>query len=398
MLPLTQVLMSAVGWRTTWLILGIAVAAIVIPLNALFLHRRPEDRGLFPDGDPEPIRLPNSTEPVESSWTLGLALRTRAFWMVLLATNLSGSGIIGVLVNQVAYLKEFYSDGWAVGGATLVTASSLVGRFGWLLVADRINPRYSAAISFLLSAAGMLFFLYADNVVMMVLWGLSFGVGIGGMDPMTSLLWARFFGRRFIGSIRGFVTMTNMVSIAGSPLLVAAIFEATGTYRPAFLVLLAAFLASRGIYPSIPGPRGAPSENKVLYIFHGEDDFTRREALARLAESLDAPEALATNTSKLDGSDLSYDRLMSIINAMPFLAEHRLVIVQGLLSKSNPPDRQRTGSSAAQRQRKGSKEAAQWDQLPNAVKVMPPTTVLVSKTGPFIETTHCLRLSLPRPR
>ena len=258
MLPLTQVLMSAVGWRTTWLILGIAIVAIIIPLNALFLHRRPEDRGLLPDGDPEPIRLPNSAEPIELSWTLGLALRTRAFWMVLLATNLSGSGIIGVLVNQVAYLKEFYSDGWAVGGATLVTASSLFGRFGWLLVADRLNPRYSAAISFLLSASGMLFFLYADNVVMMVLWGLSFGVGIGGMDPMTSLLWARFFGRRFIGSIRGFVTMTNMVSIAGSPLLVAAIFEATGTYRPAFLILLAAFLAS-AVFILVSRPPRRPS-------------------------------------------------------------------------------------------------------------------------------------------
>ena len=84
----------------------------------------------------------------------------------------------------------------------------------------------------------------------------------------------------------------------------------------------------------------------MLYIFHGEDDFTRREALTRLAEKLDAPEALATNTSKLDGSDLSYDRLMSIINAMPFLAEHRLVIVQGLLSKSNP-----AGPSANRKQR-----------------------------------------------
>ena len=53
----------------------------------------------------------------------------------------------------------------------------------------------------------------------------------------------------------------------------------------------------------------------MLYIFHGEDDLTRREALACLAESLDVPEALATNTSKLDGSDLSYEQLMSIINA-----------------------------------------------------------------------------------
>ena len=65
------------------------------------------------------------------------------------------------------------------------------------------DPRHSAALSFLLSAGGMFFLIYADNVVMMVLWALSFGVGIGGMDPMTSLVWARFFGRRFLGSIRG---------------------------------------------------------------------------------------------------------------------------------------------------------------------------------------------------
>ena len=133
----------------------------------------------------------------------------------------------------------------------------------------------------------------------------------------------------------------------------------------------------------------------MLYIFHGEDDFTRREALTRLAENLDAPEALATNTSKLDGSDLSYDQLMSIINAMPFLAEHRLVIVQGLLSKSNPPDRQRTGSGAAPRRRKGSKEAAQWDQFPDAVKVMPRSTVLVLEDGPLHRDNPLLKALAP---
>lgn len=121
----------------------------------------------------------------------------------------------------------------------------------------------------------------------------------------------------------------------------------------------------------------------MLYIFHGEDDFSRREALTRLVEGLDAPESLATNTSKLDGSDLSYDQLMSIINAMPFLAEHRLVIVQGLLSKSNPPDRQRAGGSAAPRRRKGSKEASHWVQLPEAVQAMPSSTVLVFDDGPL---------------
>ena len=86
---------------------------------------------------------------------------------------------------------------------------------------------------------------------------------------------------------------------------------------------------------------------------------------------------------------------MSIINAMPFLAEHRLVIVQGLLSKSNPPDRQRAGSSATPRRRKGSKEAAQWDQLPDAVKVMPPTTVLVFEDGALHRDNSLLKALAP---
>ena len=71
MLPLTQVLMSGLGWRTTWLLLGIAILAIVIPLNALFLHRRPEDRGLLPDGDPEPPRFSLSDDGVRPAGPSG---------------------------------------------------------------------------------------------------------------------------------------------------------------------------------------------------------------------------------------------------------------------------------------------------------------------------------------
>lgn len=121
----------------------------------------------------------------------------------------------------------------------------------------------------------------------------------------------------------------------------------------------------------------------MLYIFHGEDDFTRKEAVNRVVQGLGPPEALATNTSKLDGSDLTFDQLISVIHAMPFLADHRLVIVQGLLSKSNPPDRQRGGGSGTSRRRKSSKEGSKWDQLPDAVRSMPPSTALIFEDGPL---------------
>ena len=132
----------------------------------------------------------------------------------------------------------------------------------------------------------------------------------------------------------------------------------------------------------------------MLYIFHGEDDFTRKEALALLVEGLGPAEALTTNTSKLDGADVTFDHLMSVINAVPFLADHRLVIVEGLLGKFNPPDRQRGGASAT-RAKRGAKTAGQWDGLPEAVKVMPPSTVLVFDDGPLHRDNGLLKALAP---
>lgn len=102
--------------------------------------------------------------------------------------------------------------------------------------------------------------------------------------------------------------------------------------------------------------------------------------MTRLAQGLGPAEALATNTLRLDGSDVTFDQLISVINALPFLADYRLVIVEGLLSRSNPAERQRGRASAA-RPRKGSKATTQWDRLPEAVKAMPPSTVLVFEEG-----------------
>lgn len=132
----------------------------------------------------------------------------------------------------------------------------------------------------------------------------------------------------------------------------------------------------------------------MLYIFHGEDDFTRKEALARLAEGLGDVEALATNTSKLDGSDVTFEQLMSVVNALPFLADHRLVVVEGLLSKSNPPERQRGGASVT-RTKRGAKAAGQWEGLAEVVKAMPPSTVLVLDDGPLHRDNSMLKALAP---
>ena len=51
-LPVTQVLIDAVGWRTTWVVMAVASMAHSIPLSEIFLSRQPEDIGLEVGGRP----------------------------------------------------------------------------------------------------------------------------------------------------------------------------------------------------------------------------------------------------------------------------------------------------------------------------------------------------------
>jgi len=70
----------------------------------------------------------------------------------------------------------------------------------------------------------------------------------------------------------------------------------------------------------------------MIYLFHGKDDFRVRAALRDLRERLAAEDdMLASNTTVLDGRAVSPQELLAHATAVPFLATHRLVVVDGLL-------------------------------------------------------------------
>lgn len=70
----------------------------------------------------------------------------------------------------------------------------------------------------------------------------------------------------------------------------------------------------------------------MLYVFHGADDFRSTEALAELRTSLNSDGMLANNTSVLAGQGLTPAELTQHATAIPFLADARLVIVEGLIT------------------------------------------------------------------
>ena len=112
----------------------------------------------------------------------------------------------------------------------------------------------------------------------------------------------------------------------------------------------------------------------MLYILHGRDDFSRREELSRIRAALDTDGMLASNTDVLDGRAVTPEQLTAVCDTVPFLASNRLVVVEGLLARFDPPDRAHRGG----RPRRGpGPELERWLGLAEYVQRLPDSTTLV---------------------
>jgi len=114
----------------------------------------------------------------------------------------------------------------------------------------------------------------------------------------------------------------------------------------------------------------------LLYILQGEDDFSLTRALDEIKKGLGDPSLLSTTTTLLDGKQVTPGELRTVVETVPFLAENRLVIVEGLLGRfeSRNKTRRKKSSLANGRENDAKSFAA-------AMADLPPSTVLVLTDG-----------------
>ncbi|MDE0213622.1 MAG: DNA polymerase III subunit delta [Chloroflexota bacterium] len=114
----------------------------------------------------------------------------------------------------------------------------------------------------------------------------------------------------------------------------------------------------------------------MIYLLHGQDTYSLREFLDSLREAVGMPDVRDANITTLSASEAVPDTLVNMCQAMPFLAERRMVIVEGLLgSLSGEGGRGRGRGGGGQR-------AAEWgERIAGMADAMPPTTDLVFVEG-----------------
>ena len=130
-----------------------------------------------------------------------------------------------------------------------------------------------------------------------------------------------------------------------------------------------------------------------VHLLHG-DSFLVPRRLDELIAEAGASDVLEANRHRLIGSQAKPGELLSMCNALPFMDDYRLVIVEGLLGAAESQGRGR-GRGRGRGSSSESGVAGQWQALGDAVPQMPDTTVLVFTDGALGANNPLLRMLRP---
>ena len=252
-----------IGWQMTALILGIGIAALAVPLASL-LRNDPKDYGEVADGGTQrPAAAsgsnPASAPPRQQELTATEALRTPAFWLIAFGHGFTSMVILAIMTHLgLLMVDKGYTGqdaGWVVSVYTGVAMLfQLVGGYA----GDRMSKRVALAFFTCLQAGGVLILVIAQTLPMFYLFGILFGAGFGGRNPLTVAIRADYFGTGSFGKILGFSTVPmNLLLLIASP-FAGWMYDRYDSYNLAFLILTGLnFLGALCFLAAVrPRPRG----------------------------------------------------------------------------------------------------------------------------------------------
>ncbi|MFC1897767.1 MFS transporter [Chloroflexota bacterium] len=280
-LPLIAWLISTQGWRTTCLIGGLVMWLVGLPLAWFFLKQhRPEYYGLLPDGTTVEEKATDTnqmigrgmeyaTEVEEVEFTLRQAMRTPAFWLLITVYTIHALVMPSVQTHTIPLLTDMEIDPLkAAGMMVIMIGASIPARFIGGLLADHIKKshlRFLVGIAYFLQAIGFTVFLLNQTITMIYIFFILYGIG-QGLGFVTSIVRARYFGRKAIGSIQGISMLISTPLGVIGPIYTGWICDTTGSYLTAFYLFTALLAVSAVIATFIPSPKPPAQSTDVRKI------------------------------------------------------------------------------------------------------------------------------------
>jgi MFS family permease len=253
-MPLSSNMIESYGWRRSYVMLGVLMGIISIPLIFLIIRNSPRSMGLeldghgdsLPDSDASADKVNNTGN--ETDYSLRDAFRTNTFWLIIIATFCVVFASSGFGLHVIAFLSD---NGLPMTRAATIWAAaqgvSIAARFLFGYLSERYQKRYFAAaanFSRLICIGILLLFALAlaPLAVAVVLLVVVYGAGMGCNAVTNPLLISESFGVKNFAKIMGVLGIPYTLGMALGIYAGGKLFVLQGNYLLAFSVFAATFL------------------------------------------------------------------------------------------------------------------------------------------------------------
>jgi len=240
LVPITTAAILEVGIEAATRWLAGLIVAVVLPLALFVLRSDPRDHGLRPDGDGRNALAPVARAAAgdERLWSAREAMRTRAFWLLVIAFGGILFCQVGVAMHQLSLLRQHLTAPIAALAVSTTAGGSMLARLLVGTFADRVSQRRLGVGLILLQASTLLGFALADDAVPLFAVSLVFGFTIGNLFMLQMLLVGELFGVRSFGTVLGALQLLTQTTSGLGPAALGGLHAAFGGYPPGLVVLV----------------------------------------------------------------------------------------------------------------------------------------------------------------
>jgi MFS family permease len=262
-----EFVISQVGWHYAYVVIGILLLVILVPLYLILYHYRPKDRGLTPYGSDIPaiekatgIESSGGVIPNFSEWTLRRAAKTYQLWLLITSHSLYwGMAAYLVLAHQVRFAID--------AGYSSLFAASVFAMFGVFMtvglllgfISDWIGREWTVTLANLLAIGAIVALILVNDASqswLLYIYAVCLGLGAGLFSPTITAGEADLFHGKSFGAIAGLSLAGVGVGSVMGPWLGGWIYDVSGSYAPAFFFCIVCFVLSLVAF-WIAAPRNA---------------------------------------------------------------------------------------------------------------------------------------------
>jgi MFS family permease len=223
--PIVQHFVETVGWRQTYIGMGV-FCAVTMPLLALLMRARPPALVAV-----EPRRGAGTPtlRPFGLSMNSAQALLCVAGVACCVAMSMPQ-------VHIVAYCGDLgYGAAQGARMLSLMLAAGIVSRLVSGVICDRIGGLRTLLLGSLLQGTALLLFLPFDSLASLYVISALFGLFQGGIVPSYAIIVREYFPPAEAGARVGTVLMCTLFGMALGGWMSGKVFDLTGSYHAAFL-------------------------------------------------------------------------------------------------------------------------------------------------------------------